>query len=382
MVTNVMGVPNRKHSQAAFSQNGLEEEEKPRLLTGASPISFAAREISKESTLLGDRFLCRGGGLFIVAPSGHGKSVLTIQCAVLWSCGLPAFGIRPAQPLQCLVVQAEDDEGDVTEMCRSSINGLNLTEEQKKVVGQHAHIEFVNDLTGTRFIKALKGFLEQRSVDLVFINPYTAYLGGDIKDDRENTRFLRNELNPLLTAHKSGAVIIHHTPKTQFNGTDNFTPSDWAYRGAGAAVLTNWARAYIAIDPCKDAHGIYRFIAAKRGKRIGWESPERYFAHSAASGQLLWLPATQEQLALAKKAADVKPDDLLPLITALDPISREAIRQLAKERLRIGKDKADDYLKLLIERGEVHKWSLPREPGGARSGVGFAQRSQPADDVS
>jgi hypothetical protein len=69
-------------------------------------------------------------------------------------------------------------------------------------------------------------------------------------------------------------VIIHHTPKTNFRDTTEWKPSDWMYSGAGAAVLTNWARAYLVIDPC-ETHGLYKFIAAKRGKRIGWGDRSR-----------------------------------------------------------------------------------------------------------
>lgn len=365
---------------ALLPANGVIEgndAERPRLLTGCSPIEFAERELSAEQTLLGDRFLCRGGGLFIVAPSGHGKSVLAIQSTILWSCGKTAFGIRPAQPLQILVIQAEDDDGDVKEMCASSINGLGLTEGEKELVKKNAHIEFVNDLTSAGFIEALKGFLEQRPVDLVMINPYTAYLGADIKDDAANSRFLRNQLNPLLKAHGVGVLIIHHTPKTNHNPTENFSISDWSYRGAGAAVLTNWARAYIVIDPCKDALGVYRFIAAKRGKRTGWPTTERYFAHSTEPGQLLWREANRDQIALAKEESKKDESDLLTLIPQMDPISQESLIKKAKQ-IGIGRDKTIRFTKILLDQGEIHVRKIPRI--GVKAGVGYAQREEPLSE--
>jgi hypothetical protein len=365
---------------ALLPANGVIEgndAERPRLLTGCSPIEFAEREISAEQTLLGDRFLCRGGGLFIVAPSGHGKSVFAIQSTILWSCGKTAFGIRPAQPLQILVIQAEDDDGDVKEMCASSINGLGLTEGEKELVKKNAHIEFVNDLTSAEFIKALKGFLEQRPVDLVMINPYTAYLGADIKDDAANSRFLRNQLNPLLKACGVGVLIIHHTPKTNRSSTENYAFSDWSYHGAGAAVLTNWARGYIVIDPCKDATGVYRFIAAKRGKRTGWPTTERYFAHSTEPGQLLWLEANRDQIALAKEKSKKDKSDLLTLIPPLDPISQVSLFEKAKQ-MGIGKHKVRDFVAILIEEEKIFQWKIRRI--GVKSGVGYAQRKEPLSE--
>jgi len=82
------------------------------------------------------------------------------------------------------------------------------------------------------------------------------------------------------------AVILHHTPKINHRGdTSDWKPSDWQYGGAGAAVLTNWARAVLVIDPT-DVAGIYRFIAAKRTQRLGWKTGDQYFAHSR-EGRLL-----------------------------------------------------------------------------------------------
>ena len=54
-------------------ENGAEESE-TRHLTGASLLNLSEREIDENNTLLGNRFLCRGGGIFIVGPSGIGKS--------------------------------------------------------------------------------------------------------------------------------------------------------------------------------------------------------------------------------------------------------------------------------------------------------------------
>jgi hypothetical protein len=288
-----------------------------RKLQGASFLDLSQREIDESQTLLGDRYLCRGGGMFIVAPSGHGKSAIVAQASILFACGLPAFGIKPARPLRSLVVQAEDDEGDITEMARM-VDHLGLTANQRKMVGENTHVEFINDVTGKPFLTVCDGFLAQRRADLLWINPYTAYLGADIKDDGLNSQFLRSDLNPILTKRDCAAVMIHHTPKTNFRDTTAWKASDWMYAGAGAAVLTNWARAYLVIEPCSDTHGVYKFIAAKRGKRIGWGDEfreyEQFWAHSQEEGKILWVPASNEQVAAGKKAKGKNEDDLLQLI--------------------------------------------------------------------
>jgi hypothetical protein len=356
----------------------------PRILQGASLLDYFHREINYKNTLLGNRFLCRGGGLFIVAPSGHGKSVMASQSAIQLACNLPAFGIKnPNGPLKSLIIQSEDDDGDLTEMAQI-IAHLELSTNQQKMVDENTHIEFVNDATGDEFLNLCDGFLSQWKADLLWINPYTAYLGGDIKDDAVNTRFLRNGLNRILTTHKCGGIPIHHTPKTNFRDTSAWKPSDWMYSGAGAAVLTNWARAYLVIDPT-DTHGVYKFIAAKRGKRIGWGDAfpvyETFWAHSRKDGQLLWLPADQDQIASAKPSEKKTEDDLLPFIPVVDPISQERIRAIAKEKLKIGVHKTDSFLKLLAEDEKIAKNNIKRN--GVKSGVGYTRKeSNPYNPVT
>ena len=57
-------------------------------------------------TLLGNRFLCRGGAMLFIGPSGIGKSSASIREDILWSIGRPAFGIAPRGPLRLLVIQS------------------------------------------------------------------------------------------------------------------------------------------------------------------------------------------------------------------------------------------------------------------------------------
>src|SRR6478736_5147068 len=66
--------------------------------------------------LLKHRYLCKGGGLLLVGPTGHGKSSLAMQFMIKWAVGQAVFGIEPARPLKSLLIQAENDDGDLAEM--------------------------------------------------------------------------------------------------------------------------------------------------------------------------------------------------------------------------------------------------------------------------
>lgn len=111
----------------------------------------------------------------------------------------------------------------------------------------------------------------------------------------------------MLARRHVGAILIHHAPKTNFRDTSDWRASDWQYAGSGAARLTNCARGYIVMEPTEQ-DGVYKFIATKRGNRIGWgDLTETYSAHSREPGQLLWVPADADQIAAAKKPSKRPP---------------------------------------------------------------------------
>jgi hypothetical protein len=127
----------------------------PHFKQGHSLRWYAKKTIDHTQTLLGLRYLCRSGGMFVVAPSGMGKSTLSLQMAVLWSCGLVAFGIPPRIALRILIVQSEDDEGDCTEMAQV-MEHLGLSDQQKLMVEENTELIRCNDLVSYPFIEALR----------------------------------------------------------------------------------------------------------------------------------------------------------------------------------------------------------------------------------
>jgi hypothetical protein len=346
-----------------------EPESIQRRLTGASLLDLARRDIDEDNTLLGNRFLCRGGGIFVVGPSGVGKSTFSIQLAAELGCGRPSFGITPPRALKILVIQAEDDEGDVIEMARV-INHLKLTEEEKALIGQNTIVEQVNDVCGQDFIDDLDGFLEQWNPDIVIINPYESYLGDDIQDRKANTIFLRNLLNPLLKRHRCGCVIIHHTPKTNYRDTSKWKFLDWMYAGAGAAGLTNWARGIIVIDPT-EVERVYGLICPKRGKRIGWTGQWQYWVHSE-EGHLVWSPASDAQAAKAQKVLQAR-EAILSLVPpdGAEPIKQARLFFDAKEKFKIGVNQVRRTLEVLIDDRDVQQHDLPRP--NAKPAIGYTR---------
>lgn len=278
-----------------------------RFKTGQSIAWFFRQPIDHDQTILGKRYLCRGCGMWIIAPSGLGKSTLSFQAAILWSVGKSAFGIASHRPRRVLIVQAEDDQGDCTEMSLM-INHLGLNEEEKAQVEENTEVIHCNELSGKAFVEALRvRLIEARRAgkpfDLIVINPYGVFQGGNVQDPLENTRFLNHLLNPLLTEFNVAAIGIHHTAKTNFVDFDKFHPWDFQYSGAGSGNMTNWARAILVIVP-QEVERLFMFVAAKRGQRLEeWQgSSTKLFSHSDGN-PMVWIDASEEQRA---KRADAQ----------------------------------------------------------------------------
>jgi hypothetical protein len=356
----------------------------PKFAEGHSIAWYAKEPINHEDTLLGERYLCRTGGMFIVAPSGIGKSTLSIQIAILWCCGLVAFGIRPKKALRILIVQSEDDKGDCTEMSQM-IEHLGLNDQEKLLVRENTEIIRCNNLVSRRFIDALRTRLAQakdagQAFDLVIINPYGVYLGADVKDTEASAQFLNEWLNPVLLEFNIAAILIHHTPKTNFQNTDRYQIWDWMYHGAGCACITNWARAIMAIKPETEDMKVYRFIAAKRGQRIGedWGGEfERFFAWSSIRGVLRWEEATSEQIARASSAkskakiADL--DKVIECVPLHDPELKEAVESKVRERCGLSRDAARAALKELCAAQRIFEREIPNPKPKRRSFAGWSQ---------
>ena len=257
-------------------------------------------------TLLGNRYLCVEGALLFIGPSGIGKTSASVQQDLLWSIGEPAFGIVPARPLKILTIQAEDDDGDLSEMVSGVQAGLQLSAEQLRQSRERCFYVAEKSHTGLEFlVQIVKPLLEKHRPDLLRINPLQAYLGGDIKDPAITANFLRNHLNPFLARFACGCIIVHHTPKLTFRDTKEWKASDWMYAGAGAADITNWCRAALIVDATSNPR-VFRFIAAKRASRIGWVDDStgerecvRHFAHG--DDGIYWREASGEEVEKASK---------------------------------------------------------------------------------
>jgi hypothetical protein len=240
-----------------------------------------------------------------VGPSGIGKSSFVLQAAICWALGIPLFGIKPARPMKMLIIQAENDDGDIAEMRDGMVSGLKEAEVAGEEALQNAARSILvfreNSRTGDQFGQCLSELLEQNEdVDLVIVDPAFAYLGGDAMQARDVSRFLREILNPILVRFKVGLLIVHHTNKPPRKGDENaWRAGDYAYLGAGSSEWANWARCVIAITSI-GSDQVFELKVPKRGQRLKWRSHTgetsntRHIMHTL--GTICWREPSPEEL--------------------------------------------------------------------------------------
>jgi hypothetical protein len=235
---------------------------------------FEYKPEEDETVLLGNRWVCQGGQLLLVGQSGIGKSSLSVQAAMTWALGMPFFGIKPVRPLRSLIVQAENDGGDMAEIVQGVMSYVVACSkkpqaEALKILQENVTFARVTAQVSDDFVKVVGRLLDRHGErDLVFGDPLLSYVGGDISRQEVMSHFLRQLCNPLAFQRKFAWVWSHHTgkPQSDSKARQHWNANDYAYIGMGSSELTNWARAIAVLQTTKH-DGIFKLLLAKRGKR-------------------------------------------------------------------------------------------------------------------
>jgi len=232
-----------------------------------------------ESSLIGykKRFLGKGGSWVIIGPSGIGKSTLISGLALHAATGMDWHGIAFRRPLRVLVLQAENDVGDLNEMLMGALlspwGRANFKNEEFLLIKNNLMFKQVTDKVGEDFCRSLEELIRETRADVVVIDPLLSYIGDDISQQKVASIFLRNWLQPILERTGCIAIPIHHTgkPPKDKATTKGWVDSDFSYLGLGSSELVNWARAVSVIVPT-DEEGTYQFRITKRGFRAGMKN--------------------------------------------------------------------------------------------------------------
>ena len=296
----------------------------------------------------------------LVGPTGVGKSSLVMQMALSWGAGRPCFGLTPATTMRTLIVQAENDEGDMAEMRDGVMYGLKLPIGLARMAWENVFIINEDSRTRDGFVRVLDGILRESPFDLLVIDPLLAYLGGDASEQRDVSGFLRNMLNPLLKRHRIGLLLVHHVNKPPSNGTQkpDWQASDFAYLGSGSAEFANWARAILAIRSL-GSETVYELRACKRGRRLPWcdsfgrHTSQQDIAYHRDGNTICWETPSKEALQQARPVtAESIVQDIVDWIAA-GTADMKTIREAVQDLTGCSRHKAHDSIYQAVEMGAI-----------------------------
>ena len=309
------------YARLADKRKGSKTRHGPQRMDFDALLSFERKD--DPTTVLGNhRWLCKGGSLLIVGQSGTGKSSLMMQAAVHWCLGRDFFGIKPAKPLRAIVLQAENDAGDISEALQDVMAGAYIDATERLQLRDALAIYRDTVSTGTTFTKALRDLVVSHQADIVFVDPLLSFAGIDVSDQEQASKFLRHDLAPILLETGAVLVAMHHTgkPKTSAD-KEGQTTADLAYAGLGSSEFTNWFREVAVLFRCQGEEPIYKFGLTKRRGRAGLKDHENqfkgeiYIRHAAEKGVIRWEyshPPSQSEPDSASRDAVSRPAKASP----------------------------------------------------------------------
>jgi hypothetical protein len=323
-----------------------------------------------------NRFLCLGGIGMLVGQTGLGKSSLLLQLLMCWCRGKGFAGLNAPRPLKILLIQSENDDGDLQEMVNGILSGLKLPEGVRREVLENIKIITVDSVAGEKFVsRILTPLLAQHSPDLVVLDPALAFIGGDSKEQADVGMFLRLQILPLIRRFNSACLLVHHTNKPPGTKTQSFQhQGDLSYLGTGSSEWANVPRMIVTLRNA-GKEGLFELSVPKRGRRLGWKdfdgapSTRRFIKHSENPAIICWYEAVKTDIPKTEKATRLGDTELMKALKQLIPtsetITKAEVIKLAKKELKIGKNRSYGLLRKLEENGEIQRSESRRKRGPA-----------------
>lgn len=314
--------------------------------------SFKRKPKTDKACLLNDWAFERQGTLAIVAPTGVGKSVLTMQLGAYFACGKPILGFEPNGILRVLTVQSEDSDNDIATMRDGAFH--NLTDEEIDQVNRNVAIVRLRGLTGNAFFAALDRYCSEFKPDVIFVNPVMKYFDGDAISNEAVTKFF-NRLEPLLERHNCGAILVHHTTKQKEN---NINPTLASYAGFGSSIWGNSVRDTMSIRRAK-TEGYYIIESSKRQSQFGWT--QKYMRRYHLPMFPHWVEVSPEEVDGLKEREkeNTQVVETRSKILRHIPASPESIGRKALEEFScVCSDTLKRHIDILIKDGTIREFAF------------------------
>jgi AAA domain len=169
--------------------------------------------------------LLRRNVTILVAPPGSGKSLLTLQIAIMLARGTEWGGWRPRGTHRSLVINAEDDSDEMCRRLFAACEAMEIRERDKELLRSRVAIaETPGDIIiakadyrsktviATPMVDSLVQTVTENSFDVLVVDPFAETFQGDENSNSE-LKWAAVLWRKIARETNSAVLLVHHTRK-------------------------------------------------------------------------------------------------------------------------------------------------------------------------
>jgi hypothetical protein len=205
-------------------------------------------------------FLMRRHITVLVAPSGSGKSLLTLQIGLTSTVGQPWANWRPRGVLKVLVVNSEDDVMEMTRRLAAAVTVMGLADSQDEIATRFKIADDTISVVLAKFdarsktlvrtprLEQLVNTIIENAIDIVFVDPFAETFEGDENSNSE-LKWAGILWREVARRTNTAICLVHHTKKYATGMAGDVDAA------RGASALIGIARIVSTLFPMTRAEG-------------------------------------------------------------------------------------------------------------------------------
>lgn len=184
--------------------------------------------------------LLAGSTHILAAPGGTGKSVFTLQMALMLASGKPWAKWQPKRKCRVLIINAEDDIHEQRRRMVAARSVMGFDAERGMIMLADAPENILmstsdpakKSLISTPLVKQLVDVIKHHQIDVVIVDPFAETFDGDENSNGDTKWAMKIWRDQIARPTGCAVYLVHHTTK----GSEDKAGSADVIRGGGAIV--------------------------------------------------------------------------------------------------------------------------------------------------
>lgn len=184
--------------------------------------------------------LLAGSTHILAAPGGTGKSVFTLQMALMLAAGEPWAKWKPKRKCRVLIINAEDDIHEQrrrmvaarTVMGFGAERGMVMLADAPENILMSSSDPVKKSLIATPLVAQLVSVIKHHQIDVVIVDPFAETFDGDENSNGDTKWAMKIWRDQIARPTGCAVYLVHHTTK----GSEDKAGSADVIRGGGAIV--------------------------------------------------------------------------------------------------------------------------------------------------